>query len=317
MAGGVVGHLLVEILAEGERGALLQLFIDEAGGQQDGVPHGGIVYAQQLRILVPEGEGAGGGGGDNLEPFLHGFPQYGHIVVGMGGGFLGHLVGDEGYAAAFLLLQQLYAHAQGIEHLHQVFSQLGVVVVHVAAVEIRHLLGEGRLLLTLTLEPEFKAASAVFGEGAVPVHGQEGVHGRFGDAHARDQVGDGGHRPYHLAHEIRRGQDAVPQFDGGAVVAETGALDKIGHFYPGRAGHLAALAIEAVLEGGVEEGGVFEAQPFSVRAGLLGTRIEWIHFQHGAVHRTDGAFGTFLKIVRAFRIFLVLHIIVQGWNLRP
>ena len=38
------------------------------------------------------------------------------------GGLLRHSIGDQGHAAAFLMLQQLYAVAEGVHHLDEILT---------------------------------------------------------------------------------------------------------------------------------------------------------------------------------------------------
>ena len=222
-------------------------------------------------------------------------------------GLAGHAVGDEGDAAAALLVQQADAHAQGIEHLHQVLAQLREIVIHIAAVEIGHLLGENRLLLGPALEPALETAGDIGRERPALVHLQEGVQGRFGDGHPRDAVHHGRERTGQRAHEIRGGQDAVPELGLGLVVLDAGRLDEVRHVHAGRAGYLAAFAVEAILERIIEEIRILQAQALTVGAGLLGAGIQRIHLQHRAVRRTDGALHALLEVVLGDGIFLLFH----------
>ena len=222
-------------------------------------------------------------------------------------GIARHPVGYHGNAAAFFLVQQLYADAQGVEHLHQVLAQLRVVVVHVAAVEVGHLLRKRRLLLAASFEPALEAAAAVFGKGTPVVDFHRGIQYRFGNGQACDAIDDGCERPCQLSHEIGRGKHPVTQLGRMGIVLDTCTLDKIRHFHAGRAGNLAALAVEAILERIAEEIRVLEPQAFAVRAGLLGAGVQRIYLKYRTIGRADGALHAFLEIVRAGGIFLKVH----------
>ena len=78
-------------------------------------------------------------------------------MLGVSLGAFGQAVHDHCHAAAFLTVQQVHSISECIHHCHEVFSELWIVVVHVAAVEICYLLLEcslfsGRVLL----EPAFE-----------------------------------------------------------------------------------------------------------------------------------------------------------------
>ena len=307
MAGRVVSDFQMEIRPEFELGAGFQFLEDEAGRQLDGVTDGAVVHAQQGRILVPHREGAGGGSRDDFQPLRDGFLDSRNVVLGMFGGLLGHSVDNHRDAAAFLFLQQLDPDAEGVHHLDKVLSELRVVVIDIAAVEIGDLFGEGGLATATAFEPAFETRRAVLREGPVPVDGEGSVQDGLRHAERGHAIDDGGERPGELAHEVGRGQDPVAQFRCAVVIADPCGLDDVGDMDPGRTGYLAALAVEAVLQGLVEEIRVFQAQPFAVRTGLLRAGIEGIDLDDRAVGGTHGAFHALFKVVRAGCIFLQSH----------
>ena len=89
-------------------------------------------------------------------------------------------IGDEGDTAALLLLEQVYAITDGIHHLNQVLTQFWEVVIHIAAVEIAHVVGVSVLLLSgMALEPSSELLAAIGGECAVLVDGHHAVHHHF------------------------------------------------------------------------------------------------------------------------------------------
>ena len=78
-------------------------------------------------------------------------------MLGVSLGAFGQAVHDHCHAAAFLAVQQVNSISERIHHCHEVFSELWIVVVHVAAVEVCYLVLEcglfsGRVLL----EPAFE-----------------------------------------------------------------------------------------------------------------------------------------------------------------
>ena len=304
----MVGDAGPVVLLELERGRTgFQELPDVAGGEEDGVPDAGVIDLQEFRVFFAHGHRAGGGGGQDGKSGIHGFLQRHDVVLGILGGLLVHPVGNEGDAAAFFLLQELHADAEGVHHLHEVLAQLGVVVIHVAAVEIGHLLVELGLLLGAALEPALETASAVFREGAVPVDGESRIQDGLGDAQAGDSVHQGSERTGHAAHEIGAGEHPVAQAGLFVSIFHPGGLDDVGHLHAGRAHDFAPLAVQAVLERLVEEIRILQAEAFTVRTGLLGAGIARIHRHDRTVSRADGAFHALLEIMGAGGIFLQFH----------
>ncbi len=228
-------------------------------------------------------------------------------MLGILGGLLVHPVGDEGHAAAFFLVQELHADPEGVHHLHEVLAQLGVVVIHVAAVEIGHLLVELGLFLGAALEPALEAASAVFREGSVPVDGEGRVQDGLGNAQPGHPIHQGSERTGQTAHEIGAGEHPVAKAGLLVPVFHAGGLDDVGHLHAGRTDDFAPFAVQAILEGLVEEIRILQAKAFAVRAGLLGTGIARIHRHDRAIGRADGALHALLEIMGAGGVFLQFH----------
>ena len=103
------------------------------------------------------------------------------------------------------------------------------------------------------------------------------VHHGLGDSQAGDGIGDGGDWPRQTPHEVSGSQQAVAPLDGGVIIFDAGGLDQVGYLDPGRAGDLAPLAVEAILEADIEEERVLEAQALSVGTRLLGSGIQRIN----------------------------------------
>ena len=281
--------------------------VDVPRGEEQGVLDACVVHLQEGGVLFADGHRAGGGGGEDLESLVHGLLEDIHVVPGVLGRLPGHAVGDEGHAAAFLLVQELHAHAQGVHHLHEILAQLRVVVVHVAAVEVSDLLFELRLLLGVAFQPAFETTAAVFRESAVLVDGEGRVQKGLRDAQRRGPVHDGSERAGERAHEVRIRKHDVAELGLRMVVLDAGGLDDVRDVDAGRAGDLAALAVQAVFEGLVEEVRVLEPEPFSVGTGLLGAGVARVHRHDRAVGRADGAFHALLEVMRAGGVFLQFH----------
>ena len=173
--------------------------------------------------------------------------------------------------------------------------------------EVGDLFLELSLFLGTAFQPAFEATATVFGEGAMLVDGEGGVEDRFRDTEAGRSVHDGGERTREAAHEVRIGQNDVAELGLRMVVLDTCCLDDVGDMYAGRAHDLAALAVQAVLQGLVEEVRILEPEPFSVGAGLLGAGIARVHRHDRAVGRADGALHALFEIVRAGGKFLQFH----------
>ena len=307
MTGRVIRDPLVEIRTETQHGAFLEFLIDEPGGHQQGIADHLVFYAEEAGIFVPEGEGAGRGRCHDLQAFRGRGADDRHVVAGVARGLLRHAVGDHRDAAALFLVEQLHADAEGIEDLHQILAQLRIIVVDVAAVIVGDLLGEGGLGRGLALQPGLEAAAAVFRERAVLVDLHRAVEHGLRHAHLGDAVDHRRERPGQGAHEIGGGQDAVAKLRLRVVVADAGRLDQVGDLHARRAGDLAALAVQTVFQGVVEEERVFQAETLPVGPGLLGAGVERVDLQHGAIGRADRALHALFEIVLAFGVFLQFH----------
>ena len=74
-------------------------------------------------------------------------------------------------------------------------------------------------------------------------------------------------------------------------------MDQVGYLHPGRASHLAALAVHAILKVLVKEKLVLQAKPLPVRSSLLGTRIQRIHGDNRAIRGAYRTLDALLEII--------------------
>ena len=164
---------------------------------------------------------------------------------------------------------------------------------------------EGRLFRgCVALEPAFKALGGVFREGAVLVDGHGRVQDRLGRAEAGHAVDERGERTGERAHEIGAGEDPVAELGLGLGILDAGGLDDVGDIHAGRAGDLAALAVEAVFQRFIEEVRVFQAEAFPVRTGLFRAGIAGIGRNDRAIGGTDRALHALFEVVGACSVFL-------------
>ena len=203
-------------------------------------------------------------------------------------GLVVEAVGNLSHATAFFLVEQLHAVAHSIHNLHKVFTQLREVVVHIATVEIAHLLAVLRLLsLGVALIPGFEALCAVSRELAVLVNANGAVHQALGKAQSQSLVHDWGKAVCHRAHEVGAGENAVAQAWLVVAVFHAGHLNNVAHLHVLWTCHLAALAVQALFEVFVEEHWIFQTVAFTVGTGLLRAGICWIYCRHWAIYRTN------------------------------
>ncbi len=83
-------------------------------------------------------------------------------------------------------------------------------------------------------------------------------------------------------------------------------MDKVCDLHPGRTGHLATLAVHAVLKVLIEKVLVLKAKPLPVRAGLLWAGIQRIDSHNRTVSSTNRTFDALFEIIETY-VFL-LHI---------
>ena len=76
-----------------------------------------------MRVLITQGEGAGGRGGQyRAILLLDGAPDGGDVLRPLPTSLVDQSIGDQGDTTAMLIIQEVYAIADGIEYLHQVFA---------------------------------------------------------------------------------------------------------------------------------------------------------------------------------------------------
>ncbi|MNO77274.1 hypothetical protein D3C76_683770 [compost metagenome] len=218
-----------------------------------------VVLLQQVGIFVAQGKAAGGGGGQQWhlvaeQGVLQLLDVEGRLLLGL----VHEAVGNQRHAAALLPLQQLHADVHGVEHLHQLLAELRVVVVDVTAVEIGYLTFEAGLTGFLFLVPAAEGALRILGQIAVGGDPQRLVQYQLHRLEACGEVDHRGHQGRHAAHQIRVGEHELAYSRFEAAVLVLGLGDDVADAHPARAGHFAALAVGAVLEGAVKELGVLD-----------------------------------------------------------
>ena len=141
MAWGVISYALAIV------GAECQLHLtciheveDVFCGKYDAVFHVVIVDAEQVLIFVAHGECASGAGGECHATLLLSTTYACDVHLALLLGLCRLHVGYQSHAAALLLVEEVDAITHGIHYLHEVFTQLWIVVVGVATVEIAHLI---------------------------------------------------------------------------------------------------------------------------------------------------------------------------------
>ena len=116
-------------------------FVEELLHKADVLLYVGVVNFQKLRIFLDKCHRAGRGDCHYLAALGEGLAESLKVDFGVAGGGGNHTVGNLRHAAA-ALVHQVDAVAEGVHHRHEVFSESGVVVVGVAAVEIADVLLE-------------------------------------------------------------------------------------------------------------------------------------------------------------------------------
>ena len=178
-----------------------------------------------------------------------------------------------------------------------------MVIVHIAAVEICHKPVERSLVLPA--EPAYEFLAGILREGPVPVYRQDSVHDCLDRPQGQDSIDYGSYRAGNGAHQVGGSECPVAQatqslFPGLRTVFDACGLYHVAYMHVRRAGHLAALAVQAVFQCIVEECRILEPVPFSVRAGLLWAGIVRIHFHHRAYQRAQITLQALFQINRSY-----------------
>ena len=230
---------------------------------------------------------------------LDGFSQRSDIGLCLTPRFIKEAVSNQRHAAALLFAEQLHADAHRVKHANQIEPQLWVVVVHVTAVKERHLFSILRLLRGDPLIAATEAAEGVFWQAAAMVDFQRGVQQLAYRLQAGGGVDDGRKRRGKRTHQIGMAENRIAQAGFLLAIVGARALDNIADFHIGRAGHFAALAVDAVLERFIVQRAVFTPQAFAIWPRLFWPRIARVD----AAHRADGgAHGTFDAVFKTLLV---------------
>lgn len=180
VAGRMISQFLVEVFTEGQlQMSCLDLLVEPARGEHDGVAYVAVLDVQQMRIFVTDGERTGAAcrqyGFAPIDSFFHDID----VVLSLFCRLFVQTVSDHGYTAAFLVIKQPYADAACVEDLQKIAGELREVVVSVAAVEIADMFRIGFLLLGVLLIPLLEGLERIGGEGTVLVDLHDAVHHSF------------------------------------------------------------------------------------------------------------------------------------------
>ncbi|CSB39803.1 Uncharacterised protein [Vibrio cholerae] len=117
-----------------------------------------------MRVFLLQGKRAGGRGGKHRRMVIidHSRKVF-DVVQRVFTRFVVKTVGDQGHTATFFAIKQTHAYVHRVHHSHKVFTELRVVVVHVAAVEISHLPLVERLAGAVLFKPTAERAVRIFG----------------------------------------------------------------------------------------------------------------------------------------------------------
>ena len=186
----------------------------------------------------------------------------------------------------------------GIHDLDKVLTQLRIVVVDIATMEIADKMLVVLLLsLSMTMEPSLELCTTVSRELTMMIDLHHLVQHRFCGRQTQEEIGQRRYEGSHRADEIGICQHAVTQTRTVLTVLDTGFLDDVSDFDAMRAGYFTTLTVETELQGLVEEIGILHAVAHQIRSGMLGSRVIGLHGRDRAVDRTDAALQTLLKVV--------------------
>ncbi len=122
-----------------------------------------------------------------------------------------------------------------------------MIVIHVAAVEKRHLLGKLRLCCGEARVAAAKSAKGIFRQGAVVVNLEGAIEKLTHGLKNGGGVDDRGEGRRERAHQVGMAKDGIADTRLLLAIVGAGALDNIANFHIRWAGDLAAFAVDAVF----------------------------------------------------------------------
>ena len=302
VAGAVVGGArLPAFLPDGLDLTGDNRLVQELLHEADVILYVGVVNFQKLRIFLNQGKGAGGGYCNDIPALLDGFTEDVHVdgcVAGNGGD---HAVCYLGNAAAALPFHDMYTISEGVHNRHEILAQLGIIEVGIAAVKIADMLLECILSRgSVLLVPVHESLGGVFRQGAVLVHANGRMHDALDGSETQREVCDGGEGARKRTYLVRTGEHHVAELGSLAAIVYAGLLDKVCDAHARRARDLAALAVEAVFQGIVEEDSVLEPVSLAIGAGTLGAAVCGVVCHDGAHRLTERALLALLEVLGAY-----------------
>ena len=163
--------------------------------------------------------------------------------------------------------------------------------------------------LCMTMEPSLELCTTVSRELPMMIDLHHLVKHRLCGGQTQEEVGQRRYECRHRADEIGVGQHTVTQTRTVLTVLDAGFLDDVTDFDAMRAGYFTTLAVEAELQGLVEEVGILHAVAHQIGSGMLRTGVVGLHGRDRTVDRTDAALQTLFKVVGAeiIELNLVRH----------
>ena len=186
----------------------------------------------------------------------------------------------------------------GIHDLDEVLTQLRIVVVDIATMEITDKMLIVLLLsLSVTMEPSLELCATVSWELTVMIDLHHFVQHRLCGRQAQEEVGQRRYERSHRTDKIGIGQHAVTQTGAVLTVLDAGFLNDVAYFDAMRTGYLTTLTVETEFQSLVEEVGILHSVAHQIRSGMLRSRVVGLYSRHRAVDRTNAALQTLFEVV--------------------
>ena len=144
------------------------------------------------------------------------------------------------------------------------------------------------------------------------MHSYHRIHHRLHRLEGEGGVHKRCNRSSHAAHKVGAGEHGVAEHVMALAHFQLCGLDDVAYLHSRRAGHLAALAVEAVLESILIKNRVLQTVALTVWSGLLRSGIELVIGQYGTNRGADCTLLALFEIMCAYVFLLHTYLILAA-----
>ena len=153
------------------------------------IAHVGIVDVQQMLVFIAHGERASRAHREHRFLAFHSFAHRVYIHFALLFGLPRQPIGNQRHTTTFLFRQQTHSITTGIHQLHQILTQLRIIIIGITPMEKGHKPMVLFLLMSMLLIPLFKGLEGIRRERAMLINAHHAVQHRFHRLQSQSKIG--------------------------------------------------------------------------------------------------------------------------------